>query len=105
MVKKLDEAASKNKDTKFASYVVFCDDADDLEKKLKSFADKEKLQKTVLLIDNPSGPKGFKVEKDAAVTVILYKKKAVEANFAFKKGDLNDKAIETILNDLPKITK
>jgi hypothetical protein len=105
LVKKLDEATSKNKDAKLASYVVFLDDADELEKKLKSVAEKEKLQKTILLIDNPTGPKGFKIEKDAAVTVILYKKKTVESNFAFKKGELNDKAIEKILNDIPKITK
>lgn len=105
LVKKIDEATSKNKDAKMASYVVFCNDAEDLEKKLKAMADTEKLKKTILMVDNPAGPKGFKIDKDAAVTVILYRKKTVEANFAFKKGELDDKAIEKILKDIPKITK
>jgi hypothetical protein len=103
LVKKVDEATAKNSDAKMGSFVVFLGETDDLEKKLKEVADKEGLKKTVLSIDNPAGPKGYNVAKDADITVVLYNKRKIEANHAFKKGDLNDKAIEKILADIPKI--
>ena len=105
LVKKIDEATSKNKEAKMGSYVVFCTDSEDMEKKLKSLAEKEKIGKTILMIDNPAGPKSFKLDRDAAVTVMLYRKKTVAANYAFKKGELDDKAIDKIIGDLPKILK
>ncbi len=104
LVKKIDAATAQNADAKMCSFAVFCSDSDGLEKQLKQFADKEKLSRCILTIDNPAGPRGYKIAKDADVTVILYVKKKVQANHAFKKGELNDQAIEKILADLPKIT-
>jgi hypothetical protein len=86
-----------------ASFAVFLSDEENLDKKLKDFADKEKIEKTVLTIDNPSGPKSYKLNKDAEVTVVLYVNKTVKVNHAFKKGDLNDEAIAKILKDVPQI--
>jgi hypothetical protein len=83
LVKKLEEASEKNKEAKLATYVVFCDDAENLDKKLKEFAEKEKLKSTVLMIDNP----------------------AVVANQSFKKDELNDKAVEKIIGAIPEILK
>lgn len=103
LVKKLDEATAKNSDCKMASVVVFCSDEEGLEKKLKDYIGKEKLQKTVLTIDNPAGPTGFKIAKDADVTVILYREKVVKANVAFKKGELKESDIDKIVADLTKI--
>ena len=37
------------------------------------------------------------------VTVVLYTKRTVKANHTFKKGELNDKAIDAIVADLAKI--
>ena len=54
-------------------------------------------------IDNSAGPEGYKVSKDAEVTVVLYTKQMVKANYAFKKGELTDKDVDKILADLPKI--
>ena len=39
----------------------------------------------------------------ADVTVVLYYKHNVKANYAFKKGELKDKDIEKIVKDLSKI--
>src|SRR5262249_47039796 len=94
LVKKIDEATGKNSSCHMGSFVVFCSDDEGLEKKLKSLADKEKLSKTVLSIDNPTGPQKYKIAKDAEVTVVLYNKHKVEANHTFKKGELDEKAIE-----------
>ena len=49
------------------SFVVFLSDSEDLNAKLKELAEKEKINNTVLSIDNPAGPKGYKVSKDADV--------------------------------------
>ncbi len=103
LVKKIDAATVENKSKKMGSFVVFCSDDGDLEAKLKDLAKNEKLEKIALTIDNPSGPPGYNVAKEADVTVVLYKNKKVEVNYAFKKGELKDKDVDQILSDLPKI--
>jgi hypothetical protein len=84
-------------------FVVFCSDDEKLGDKLKDVAQKNSIKTCILAIDNPAGPKAYNVAKDADVTVVLYNNRKVVANYAFKKGDLNDKAIEKILADVPKI--
>ena len=103
LVKKIDEATAKNSSCHMASFVVFCSDDESLEKKLKEVADKEHLKKTILTIDNPSGPPRYKIAKDADVTVLLYVDKTIKSNYAFRKGELKDADVETILKDLSKI--
>jgi hypothetical protein len=66
-------------------------------------ADKNSIKKTVLALDNVAGPTAYKVAKDAEVTVILYNKRKVEANHAYRKGDFNAKALDTVIDDLSKI--
>lgn len=103
LVKKIDEATEKNNDCRMGSFVVFCSDEEGLRKKLEDLADKEKLKKTILTIDNPAGPEGYDIAKDADVTVILYVKNKVKVNHAYKKGDLTDREVNRILSELPKI--
>ena len=103
LVKKVDKATAANKSARMGSFVVFLGDKSGLEDKLKALADKEGLKSTVLTIDNPAGPKGYQVSKDADVTVVLYSKQNVKANYAFKKGELKAGDIEKIMGDLPKI--
>jgi hypothetical protein len=103
LIKKLDDAAVSHKGDKMGSFAVFCSDSEGLEGKLKELADKEKLKEFVLAIDNPTGPAPYKVAKDADITVVLYNQSKVLANHTFKKGELNDKAIEKIMADVPKI--
>jgi hypothetical protein len=103
LVKKLDKATLANKSARMGSFVIFCTDAEAMEKKLKALGKKEKLEKVVLAIDNRAGPDGWNIAKDADVTVVLYNKRKVAANFAFKKGELKAKDIDAILAALPKI--
>ena len=103
LIKKLDEATIKNKDAAMGSFVVFLNDADGLDKQLAEMAEKEKLEKTVLSIDNPAGPKAYKVAADADITVVLYVDHKVKANFAFKKGELKEGDIEKVVADVAKI--
>jgi hypothetical protein len=101
LVKKIDAENAKN--PRMGSFVVFMSDDEGMEKKLKSLAKKEGLKKTVLTLDNPSGPRGYGVAKDADVTVVLYVNKTVKANRAYKKGELKSKDVDAVMKDLPKI--
>jgi hypothetical protein len=103
LVKKIDAETAKNSTAKMGSFVVFMSDDEKLSDKLESLAKKEGIKKCVLSIDNPAGPKGYNVAKEADVTVVLYNNRKVVANYAFKKGDLNDAAITKIMADVPKI--
>ena len=103
LVKKIDAATAKNSDCRMGSFVVFLSDDEGLEKKLKELAKKDKIEHTILSIDNPAGPRGYNVAKDADVTVILYNKRDVKANYAFKKGEMKESDVEKIVGDVSKI--
>jgi hypothetical protein len=105
LIKQVDAATVKNAGASMGSFVVFLSDKDGLEKELKEMAKGVNLQKTVLAIDNPAGPKGYNVAAGAEVTVVLYKNHTVMANHAFAKGKLDDKAIETIIGEIPALVK
>src|SRR5580692_9408095 len=51
LIKKLDAATGKNSGAKMGSFVVFCSDAEGLEKQLKEMVKKEALKDIVLTID------------------------------------------------------
>ena len=104
LVKKIDAATASNKSNKMGSFIVFLNDDEDLEKKLKGIAEKEKLENIVLTIETKKdGPPAYKIAKEADVTVVLYTKGEVKANYAFKKGELKDKDVDQIVSDLSKI--
>lgn len=103
LVKKIDEATAKNADCSMGSFVVFLNDEEGFDKKLKELAKKEGIKETVLTTDSPAGPKGYNIAKDADVTVILYNKRNVKTNLAFKKGELKSGDVEKIVAELKAI--
>jgi hypothetical protein len=103
LVKKVDEATAKHKKEDLGSFVIFLDKSDDMEKKVQAFADKQGIKETVLALDNPAGPKGYEISKDAQVTVLLYVGRKVKANFAFEKGKLTAADVEKVMKELPKL--
>lgn len=103
LVKKIDEATDKNRASRMGSFVVFCNDEEGLKKKLEELAEKQKLKRIILTIDNPAGPEGYDIAKEADVTVLLYTKHKVKVNHAYKKGELTEREIQRILSELPTI--
>jgi len=103
LVKELDKATADNKAKKMGSFVVFCTDDKDMENKLKELAEKEGFKNTVLCLDNIAGPTAYKVEKDAAITVVFYNKREVKVNHAYGKGALKADDVKKIMKDLPKL--
>jgi hypothetical protein len=105
LVKKIDAETAKNGTKRMGSFVVFLSDKEGLDKELQKLAEKEGLKECILTIDNVAGPPDYKVAKEAEVTVVLYNKHKVEANYAFRKGELNDQAIDNIVKGVSKIVK
>ena len=103
LIKKIDEATAKHKTHSMGSFVVFLNDSPAMKEKLKEVATKEGLKHCVLSIDDPTGPKAYGVDKEADVTVVLYNKRTVKANHAFRKGELNERQIEQVVADINKI--
>src|SRR6266446_3475070 len=99
LVKKLDQACQ---DKNINSFVVFLSDEEDMKDKIKKLAEKNSIKKTVLTLDNVTGPPPYKVSKEAEVTVVLYNKRKVEANHAYRKGEFNAKAVDAVISDLSK---
>ena len=104
LIKKIDRATANNQKCEMGSFVVFCTPDEELEKQITDFAKKESIEHCILATDNSAGPRGYKIAKDAHITVVLYVNREIKVNFAFKKDELKAADIDKILNDLPKIT-
>jgi hypothetical protein len=101
---RLDAAADEQRRHDLGCFVVFLRDRNDaLDKQLLQLAQRSKLRRLVLSIDDPAGPEDYHVAPEADITVVLYHRHVVKANHAFRKGQLGDKEIERIMADLPKI--
>jgi hypothetical protein len=106
LVKKIDMATSDNAEHRMGSFLVLLSDDDKQDGKLRELADTEKLKHVVLALDNPAGPEGYDLAKDAEVTVVLYVKKKVVRNFAFGTDKLDavaaDKIVAALKDILPR---
>jgi hypothetical protein len=103
LIKKLDTEVAKNRSAKLRAVVVVLSEDDEAESKLKMFGEKEGVKNVSLALMSPDRLKHYKLSEAADSTVVLYKRLKVEANHAFRKGELNEKAVGAILADLPKI--
>ena len=103
LIKRIDEATSKNKGRNMGSFAVLLSDADNLETGMKELAKKEQIQHCILAIDQPEGPDGYDIARETDVAVVLYSNLTVKAIHNLKNAELNDKQIEAIVADLAKI--
>jgi len=121
LIKKIDEATAKSStrllppyEQRLGSYVVLICDSKAREKELKALAEKEKIQHTILALgakneglpSNEAYWRNFDAGLgEAEITVLLAgpPRARIKVSYAYRKGELTDKAIEQILADLPKI--
>lgn len=101
LVAELEKAASAAKGEVGACLVV-TDTSPAAQKALKTFADDAKLKATVVAVIDAAKLKDYELGKDAEVTVLIYDKRVVRANHAFKTGDLTDKAVTAVTADAAK---
>jgi hypothetical protein len=105
LVKQINEEVGKNGEKKLSAFVVILtDDSDEVKPQLEKLAEKEKIQNVPLTIGEiAAGPPAYKIDKDAEVTVLLWKNLKVVSNHAFKSGGLHREQIAAIMKDVPKL--
>jgi hypothetical protein len=103
LLRKLDDAVGKHKAAELGSCAIFCTKDAAVRPALKKLAADQELKHVVLATMEPEGPEGYALNKDADVTVVLYRGLGVKANHAIRKGELTDMAINAVLADLATI--
>jgi hypothetical protein len=103
LLAKLDASALANKDSGCKVWMTLLAPKADLDA-LAQWAQKQGIKSApVGVFEDADGPPSYKLHKDAEVTVILFTKQKVVANFAFRAGELDDKAIESVLKSVPQL--
>ena len=101
LVAKLDAEAIAKKDTGCKVWMTLLADKADLNS-LAKWAQKQGLKSApVGAFEDADGPPAYKLHTDADVTVLLFVKQKVVANFAFRAGELDDKAIDAVTKAMP----
>lgn len=104
LIKDIDKQVAKNKDKKMEAFVVFLsDDADAIEPKIKKLAKEHKIKIPLTLIEDVAGPEGYKIAKNADVTVLMWVDSKVKVNQAFGKGKLKKSAVKKVATETKKI--
>lgn len=103
LLKAIDNATAMNREQGLGSYVVFCSDADGLGRRLQDIAQKEKFQHLVFTLYKAGGPEKYRLSPAADVTVLVYHHLTVQANHAFKNGELTEAVIGAVGADIAKM--
>ncbi|MBA4189442.1 MAG: hypothetical protein C0467_15740 [Planctomycetaceae bacterium] len=100
---KLEAAGATPKDLGYKVWCTQLAEKADLDA-LAKWAQKQGL-KTVPVgaFEDADGPPSYKLNKDADVTVMLFTKQKVVANFALRAGELTDKQIDEIVKTVPQL--
>ena len=108
LVKQLDEVLPKHADKKLSTFVMLLGaDREALEEQAKELAEKNNLQNVPITVpvEFEDGPKDFGVSPQAQVTATLYVGRKVIASHAYGPGKFDQKAVDAILADVPKIVE
>jgi hypothetical protein len=99
LVKVLEAAAAKA-EGEIGACVVVTDTSPATRKALGRLADDAKLKRVVLAVVKPESIEDYAVSPDAALTVVLYSRKLVRVNRAFRTGELDEKALAAVSADV-----
>jgi len=103
----LDKAVGDNKKAELRGWVTFLsNDQPTLDPQVVDWAKKHAIRRMPLgVFESEDGPPSYRLSREADVTVLLFVKKKVVANFAFRSGELNDERIAEVLKALPRIVE
>jgi hypothetical protein len=110
LIQKLEEAVDRQKNAELRAGVVILNDAfmkeqtrKELVRRLESSL--RELKHALVAVDGPAGPDPYKLNPQADVTVLLYDKQKVVANFASPKDKFTDKDVAGIMAAVNKMIK
>jgi hypothetical protein len=112
LLKKLDEAVSRHQTARLRAIAAFLspevgneDTRVELVRRVQGLANSPDmdLKQVALSVGGEAGPEKYNLSKEADVTVLLYYKLKIEANFAYAKGKLTDKDVTAILAAVDKM--
>ncbi|MBX9582864.1 MAG: hypothetical protein K2X87_21360 [Gemmataceae bacterium] len=101
LMTKLDGAGKK--DSGYKAWLTVLTDTADLDGLAKWSQGQGLKGVPVGAFEDPAGPPAYQLHPDADVTVMLFVKEKVVANFAFRAGELDDKAVDAVLKAVPKL--
>lgn len=106
LVRGLDEAGDK-KTRPYGAWVTFLsDDQPTLDPKVVQWGQQHGIRHVPLgIFEDAAGPTSYRLARDADVTVLLFTKQKVTANFAFRSGELTEAKVAEILKAVPGILK
>jgi hypothetical protein len=104
---RLDQALLDSQKAELRAWATFLsDDQPATGPKLTAWARDQRLRNLAVgVFEDQTGPPGYRLNRDADVTVLLSVKQKVVANFAFRAGELNDEKVKEIVEALPKIVE
>lgn len=105
LVGQIDKAVADHKKEELRGWVtILGEDQPELDKKLVDWGKKHAIRTVPLgVFEDAQGPPSYKLAKDADVTVLLFVKRKVVANFAYRSGELTEEKAAELLKALPGI--
>jgi len=100
---KLEEAGATAKDSGYKVWCTQLAEKADLDTLAKWTQTQGLKTVPVGAFEDADGPPSYKLNKDADVTVILFTKQKVVANFAFRANELTEKQIDEIVKTVPQL--
>ena len=99
----LDAETTARKADGFKAWLTQLTPTADLDK-LSAWAQKQGVKSVAVGgYEDADGPPAYKLHADADVTVLLFVKQKVVANFAFRDGELTDDKVKEVLKSVPKL--
>lgn len=105
LASKLDRAVHENQKAEMRGWITFLGESQAaMDKDVVAWGKKHALTNMPLTVfEDLDGPPTYLLSRDADVTVLCFVNQKVVANFAYRKGELNDAEAEKILKVVPEL--
>lgn len=105
LVGQIDKSVAEHKATNLRAWVTFLsDDQPTLDPRVVKWGQQHAVRQVPLgVFEDASGPPSYRLARESDVTVMLFVKQKVVANFAYRTGELTDEQIDEIIKSVPKI--
>ena len=107
LAQRMDKSLETYKKADLRGWITFlADDQSNLDPKVIAWGQQHAVRNLPLgVFEDVVGPPSYRLAAEADVTVLVFVKQKVVANFAFRAGELNDSKTEEIMKALPRIAE